>query len=170
LITHACRALQYGYLTDNPRIGKELTEAYWRPGNGECFLDLVQNLTGEPLTADAWVEELQQPTDALVLMAPHHVIVPMCVSDRLQEIVASNHSLKGPLCFCCLPHQLKQEKHKYTEALKTGPAIPAGSEVDMAMVIRMVHGDEVISDSAKEGTFAAASNKFKGWVRETYFA
>eukprot|EP00193_Tetraselmis_chui_P018148 CAMPEP_0177782156 /NCGR_PEP_ID=MMETSP0491_2-20121128/18288_1 /TAXON_ID=63592 /ORGANISM="Tetraselmis chuii, Strain PLY429" /LENGTH=772 /DNA_ID=CAMNT_0019302379 /DNA_START=172 /DNA_END=2490 /DNA_ORIENTATION=- len=121
---------KYGYLTDNPRIGKELTEAYWRPGNGECFLDLVQNLTGEPLTADAWVEELQQPTDAL----------------------------------------LKQEKQKYTEALKAGPAIPAGSEVDMAMVIRMVHGDEVISDSAKEGTFAAASNKFKGWVRETYFA
>jgi len=121
---------KYGYLTDNPQIGKELTEAYWRPGNGECFLDLVQNLTGEPLTADAWVQELQQPIDAL----------------------------------------LKEEKEKYDGALEKGPAIAAGSEVDMGMVVRMVHGDEVISDSSTEASFAAASSKFKGWVRSTYYA
>jgi len=40
----------------------------------------------------------------------------------------------------------------------------------MAMIVRMVHGDEVISDSVSEGSFSAASKKFKAWVRKTYFA
>lgn len=68
------------------------------------------------------------------------------------------------------PSQLKQEKEKYDGALHKGPAIPAGSEVSMGMVVRMVHGDEVISDSTTEGSFAAASNKFKSWVRKMYYA
>jgi len=29
---------------------------YWQPGNGEAFLDLVEKLTGKPLTGDAWVD------------------------------------------------------------------------------------------------------------------
>ncbi len=37
-------------------------QVYWRPGNGASFLDLVQKLTGEPLTGDAWVAALQEST------------------------------------------------------------------------------------------------------------
>ena len=40
----------------------------------------------------------------------------------------------------------------------------------MAMVVRMVHGDEVISDSTAEGSFSSASKKFKAWVRKAYFS
>ena len=61
---------QYGPLTDNPAVGKDLTEFYWRPGNAESFLALVEGLTGEPLTADAWVEDLQKPVDVLVRRNP----------------------------------------------------------------------------------------------------
>jgi hypothetical protein len=57
---------KYGYLTDNPNIGPELTKHYWQCGNSEMFLDLVKNLTGKPLTADAWVAELAVGVDAKV--------------------------------------------------------------------------------------------------------
>lgn len=51
---------------DNPKVGEELAEVYWRPGNSEMFLDLVQKLTGQPLTADAWVAELEKSTEETV--------------------------------------------------------------------------------------------------------
>jgi len=57
---------KYGFLTDNEKIGPELTEAYWRCGNSEMFLDLVKNLTGKPLSADAWVAELDQAVEKRV--------------------------------------------------------------------------------------------------------
>lgn len=57
---------KYGHLTDNPEVGREITETYWKPGNGSSFLGLVEKLTGEPLTANAWVKELQTPTQAKV--------------------------------------------------------------------------------------------------------
>jgi len=121
---------KYGFLTDNPAIGKDLTEVYWRPGNSEGFLNLVERLTGQPLTADDWVQELKQSTDAAVA----------------------------------------EELGKYKAALAKGPAIPAGTEVDMGMVVRMVHGDEVIGDSGTDGSFVEASKKFKSWVEKTFYA
>jgi len=51
---------KYGFLTDNPAIGPELTKSYWQCGNSELFLDIVQKLTGKPLTSDAWVEDLNE--------------------------------------------------------------------------------------------------------------
>jgi hypothetical protein len=56
----------YGRIVDEPRVGADLTRAYWRPGNGASFLDLVAGLTGAPLSGDAWVSELQVPLEALV--------------------------------------------------------------------------------------------------------
>uniref|UniRef100_A0A061S728 Oligoendopeptidase f n=2 Tax=Tetraselmis sp. GSL018 TaxID=582737 RepID=A0A061S728_9CHLO len=120
---------KYGYLTDNPAVGKDLSEFYWRPGNSEGFLDLVEQLTGKPLTADAWVSDMRRPTEAVV----------------------------------------KSEETRFNDGAKKGPAISPGSEVDMGMNVKMVHGDETISDSAVDGSFAAASNKFKAWVRKVYF-
>jgi hypothetical protein len=48
------------------QVGKDLTDVYWQPGNGSMFLDLVQQLTGKPLVADAWVNRLQRDTQALL--------------------------------------------------------------------------------------------------------
>lgn len=48
------------------QIGSDLTNVYWQPGNGSMFLDLVQQLTGKPLAADAWVAKLQLPTEQLL--------------------------------------------------------------------------------------------------------
>lgn len=54
---------KYGSLVDRPEIGRDLTEVYWRPGNTEPFLELVERLTGSALSADAWVAHLQRPVD-----------------------------------------------------------------------------------------------------------
>jgi len=55
-----------GYIADNPNVGPMLKTAYWNPGNSEPFLSLVENLTGTPLTGDAWVNELKVSVDALL--------------------------------------------------------------------------------------------------------
>ena len=44
---------KYGYITDNPNIGPELQEVYWKPGNSRTFLQFVEALTGEPFSARA---------------------------------------------------------------------------------------------------------------------
>ena len=55
-----------GYICDNPKVGPTITEAYWKPGNSEPFLGLVENLTGAPLTGEAWIKELKQSVDDLL--------------------------------------------------------------------------------------------------------
>ncbi|KAL3147698.1 hypothetical protein ABBQ32_002443 [Trebouxia sp. C0010 RCD-2024] len=57
---------KYGEMVDNPKVGQDLEEIYWRPGNGTAFLDLVQQLTGEALTADAWVSKLKESVSSVV--------------------------------------------------------------------------------------------------------
>ena len=62
MAVHCTRAhflARYGRIVDEPRVGADLAEAYWAPGNGAPFLDLVQRLTGAPLSSAAWVHELQ---------------------------------------------------------------------------------------------------------------
>lgn len=55
-----------GYIVDNPQVGPTLTEQFWKPGNSEPFLSLVENCTGKPLTGDAWISELKQDIDSLL--------------------------------------------------------------------------------------------------------
>ena len=57
---------KYGEIVDNPKVGLALRDVYWKPGNSEPFLDLVQRLTKEPLTGKAWVADLSQPLDELL--------------------------------------------------------------------------------------------------------
>lgn len=44
-----------------------------------------------------------------------------------------------------------------------------GDDVDIGMRVRLVHGDELIADSAVDGGFQGACQKFKLWVRQQYF-
>jgi len=114
-----------GRIVDNPVVGPTLAEEYWRPGNGAVFLDLVQGLTGSPLSGEAWVRELSRP---------------------LEEVLHS-------------------ERAEYEAAVEMGAAVEEG-DFDLAMRVRIVDGDEVIADSAKDGSFSAASAKFEAHVRQ----
>ena len=44
----------------------------------------------------------------------------------------------------------------------------AGTTVDLGMRVRLVHGDEVISDSEADGGLVAACSTFKEWVHKKY--
>mgnify|MGYP002629489266 CR=1 FL=1 len=55
-----------GHLVDNPRIGPDLAEAYWRPGNSHPFFDYVRALTGEALGAAALAEQVNRTADEAV--------------------------------------------------------------------------------------------------------
>jgi hypothetical protein len=50
-----------GALVDNPNIGRDLAEHYWKPGNARTFLDMIQGLTGMPFGAEATVEMVNKP-------------------------------------------------------------------------------------------------------------
>jgi hypothetical protein len=55
-----------GHLVDNPAVGRELAESYWRPGNSRPFLDFVRDLTGRPFSADALAAEAGRSADEVV--------------------------------------------------------------------------------------------------------
>lgn len=46
--------------------------------------------------------------------------------------------------------------------------LPPGAEVELGMRVRLVDGDEVISDSDEDGGFQGACAKFQAWVRARY--
>jgi hypothetical protein len=50
-----------GILVDNPNIGRDLAEHYWKPGNARTFPDMIQGLTGAPFGAEATVEMVNKP-------------------------------------------------------------------------------------------------------------
>ncbi|HKQ69258.1 MAG TPA: M3 family metallopeptidase [Polyangiaceae bacterium] len=52
-----------GHLLDNPKIGPDLARSYWMPGNSRTFLDLVQDLTGAPFSAQALVREANREVE-----------------------------------------------------------------------------------------------------------
>jgi oligoendopeptidase F len=49
-----------GYIVDNAQVGPTLTEQFWKPGNSQPFLSLVEKCTGKALSGDAWIAELKQ--------------------------------------------------------------------------------------------------------------
>ena len=101
-----------------------MTDAYWKPGNSEPFLSLVESLTGSALTGKAWVNELKQSVEDV----------------------------------------LKEEKVKYDT--KRAECVDASDgDIDLDMRIRIVDGDEVLADTAKEGSFLATCKVFETYVQ-----
>ncbi len=54
-----------GRLMDNPKIGRDLAENYWKPGNSRTFLEMIEDLTGEPFSARAFVDAVNMPAGEL---------------------------------------------------------------------------------------------------------
>ncbi|KAJ3377243.1 Muskelin 1, intracellular mediator containing kelch motif, partial [Entophlyctis sp. JEL0112] len=57
---------KYGRIVDNPQVGEDLKTVYWEPGNSRMFLDLVQEMTGKPLSGDAWIDMLEEDVENVV--------------------------------------------------------------------------------------------------------
>lgn len=61
--TRAFYRARDGHIVDNPRIGPELTRAWWRPGNSLRFAEFIEQLTGQPLSANALARGLNRGVD-----------------------------------------------------------------------------------------------------------
>ena len=64
---------KYGYIVDNPQIGRDLGRTYWAPGNSRGFLEMVQAMTGRPFSGDAFVEEIADSTEETVRKAKEQI-------------------------------------------------------------------------------------------------
>jgi oligoendopeptidase F len=71
----------YGHLLDNPRIGPDLARVYWAPGGARPALELIEELTGKPLSADALVRQATRSVDEGIERAKRKI-------ERLPEIPA----------------------------------------------------------------------------------
>jgi Zn-dependent oligopeptidase len=60
---------KYGHILDNPKVGADLAEVYWRPGNAVRFLDYVRRLTGAPLAADSLVAKANRTIEEAIEQA-----------------------------------------------------------------------------------------------------
>lgn len=64
--TRAHLRAKHGHILDNPAVGRDLAEIYWRPGNSRPFLDTVRAMTGAGFSADALVDDVSRPTETVV--------------------------------------------------------------------------------------------------------
>ena len=55
-----------GHLLDNPRIGPDLRQHYWLPGNRYRFPEFIRALTGQEVSPTALAERLNRTPDAAV--------------------------------------------------------------------------------------------------------
>ncbi|KAL7540935.1 hypothetical protein ACHAWF_006820 [Thalassiosira exigua] len=117
-----------GFISDNPKVGPSMTQGYWRAGNSEPFLSLVENLTGAPLTGKSWVNELKQSVEDV----------------------------------------LKEEKGKYDAKRAQCAKNLSSDDIDLDMRIRIVDGDDVLADTAQDGSFMATCKKFEGYVQNRF--
>ncbi|HYE77434.1 MAG TPA: M3 family metallopeptidase, partial [bacterium] len=72
-----------GHLTDNPRIGPDLRQHYWIPGNSRRFKDFIKDLTGKPLSAEALAHRATRSVDQALDEARTAI-------DRLQSVPTRN--------------------------------------------------------------------------------
>jgi Zn-dependent oligopeptidase len=85
-----------GHLVDNPRIGPDLREHYWEPGNSRTFDELVRGLVGAPLGAGALAGELERTPEAAVAEARAAIA-------RLAGVPPANGSVELD-CRLCIAH------------------------------------------------------------------
>ena len=52
-----------GHIMDNPRVGTDLANTYWKPGNSKTFFQFIEALTGEPFSAKATVSLVNKSLD-----------------------------------------------------------------------------------------------------------
>jgi hypothetical protein len=77
-------------IVDNPAVGRALTAVYWRPGNSESFLDLVNTLTSKPLTGAAWIDSLCEELPAKIAAERREYEAGLAAAARLAEEVELN--------------------------------------------------------------------------------
>lgn len=63
---------KYGYIVDNPAIGKEMTEV-WKLGSAKTFAEFVKIATGQPLSPKAFLENALMSADDYIELAQKRI-------------------------------------------------------------------------------------------------
>ena len=64
-MTRAYFLNRYGRIVQNPRVGPELTRAYWNPGNSRTLLENVRDLTGQEFSAEAMIAAINKTPEQI---------------------------------------------------------------------------------------------------------
>jgi hypothetical protein len=64
---------KYGYIVDNPKVGKELQKA-WELGSAKTFPEFVKMTTGKPLTADAFISNVTRSKTKILEIAKKRIL------------------------------------------------------------------------------------------------
>ncbi len=87
---------KYGYIVDNPKVGKELQKA-WELGSARTFPEFVQMTTGKPLSANAFISSVTRSKTKIFEIAKKRILrqrkVPL--SKKNIEINASIRLVHG---------------------------------------------------------------------------
>lgn len=75
-----------GHITDNPRVGPELAQHYWAPGNAASFDATLESLTGSALSPDALLRHCNATVDEAIAAAH-------CRLERLRSVPRSTDSI-----------------------------------------------------------------------------
>ena len=162
-----------GFLVDNPKVGPTLRESYWRPGNSEPFLGLVEKVSS--------LARLLPPVSCRPPPFLSHLVPPLLctlgVHARCAVSVAqlTGKPLSGDAWVAMLEQDvdelLAEERAAYDAAVKAKSETCAGGDkpVELDMRIKIVDGDMVIADTEAEGgDFLATCAKFASFVQERF--
>lgn len=95
-----------GHVVDNPSVGREMARLYWRPGNSISFMQFVENMTGQPFSAEATIAEINMTEKQIDEDVEHQLFLETTVpewNDPVEmnvvitmihgdEVIASNES------------------------------------------------------------------------------
>ncbi len=90
-----------GHIVDNPRVGRELASACWKPGNAIDFRASVRSLTGRELQAHALADSVNRPVEEELQRARERMaeVASMAPSshEELEACLRINHG-RETLC------------------------------------------------------------------------
>ena len=63
---------KYGYIVDNPNIGKEMSEV-WKYGGSKSFPEFVKIATGKKISANAFINSVKMPLNKKINLAKERI-------------------------------------------------------------------------------------------------
>jgi hypothetical protein len=77
---------KYGYIVDNPKIGKEMTKV-WKYGSLYKPRELIKIATGKDLSVDAYIRDITRNADEMIRIGKQRVA-------RMQKVPLFNKPVK----------------------------------------------------------------------------
>jgi len=110
---------KYGYIVDNPRVGKELIRV-WKLGSSKTFLEFVQFATGKRLSADPYIRTVTKTVDQTLKTARQRVARLQSVPEYTKrvDVRATIRMVHGKRVICTNQNGFEKMAEEYGTWLK----------------------------------------------------